>query len=241
VCSELITTGSGDCPHCQVTADWIDLINALDFTIRRLHLWKLEGVMEESRFREVVGALRARREEMIEEAKAGSRVPIDSGLPSSSACWRCGRSVAAVAKHCPSCGAPVNRAEVRLLRQQAFLVNEVDRLKDAGLLTAEQAQRCIEETPEKQIEILARLEKEWANPLARQPTPPTPTPPPRRIETVVLPTELEEPPPIAEVLPTGWNTRALALVGSVLVVVLVVVLAWAWTWAKTNWSGVATP
>jgi hypothetical protein len=157
----LIQIGLHDCPHCQATAAWIDLIGALDFAVRRFELWKLEGGIPRDQFTKIVASYRQRRQTLVEAAQYGQAIPGDSGLPSQTECWSCRAPITLNAKRCAKCNAPQNAPEVRLLRYQTFLCSEIRRLTDAGLLSHEQWQTFLTETPERQIELLARLEKGW--------------------------------------------------------------------------------
>lgn len=161
ICAEIIPVGSHDCPYCLARSDWIELIGALDFATRRFELWKLQGAITPAQYRQVLDATRGRRQAMIQAAQAGEPVPEDSGLPPSTRCWRCKTPFKEGALRCGKCGTTLNTPETRLLRYQSFLCNEIQHHADSGTLSSDQWQKFITETPERQIELLVRLEQGW--------------------------------------------------------------------------------
>lgn len=161
ICAELIIVGYNDCPFCQSPAGWIDLIGALDFSIRRFELWKLQGAITVDQYRAILADARQRRQQMIQAVQSGQPVPADSGLPPPDRCWRCKTPAPPSALRCRTCGTQLNTPEVRLLRYQSYLCHEIQRYSDGGQLSREQWQEFITETPERQVELLARLEQGW--------------------------------------------------------------------------------
>lgn len=161
ICAEIIAVGYADCPYCRASADWIELIGALDFATRRFELWKLQGAITPTQYREILDATRGRRQAMILAAQAGEPMPEDSGLPPSTRCWRCKTPFKEGALRCGVCGTTLNTPETRLLRFQSFLCTEIQRHADSGTLSSAQWQKFITETPERQIELLVRLEQGW--------------------------------------------------------------------------------
>lgn len=161
ICAELIIVGYNDCPYCRAPADWIDLIGALDFAIRRFELWKLQGAITPDQYQNILVDARERRRQMIAGVQTGRPVPADAGLPPADRCWRCKTPTTKAALRCAVCGTALNSAEVRLLRFQSYLCGEIQRYADSGKLSREQWQDFITETPERQVELLARLEQGW--------------------------------------------------------------------------------
>ena len=161
VCAEVIPVGGGDCPYCLASGAWIELIGALDFSTRRFELWKLQGAISVEQYRQILEVTRHRRQAMVRAAQAGEPVPEESGLPSSDRCWRCRTPFKPGALRCGNCGNPLHTPEVRLLRYQSFLCGEVQRHADRGILSMGQWQEFLTETPERQIELLCRLEQGW--------------------------------------------------------------------------------
>lgn len=161
ICTELIEPGYYDCPHCHTAADWIDLIGAIDFSIRRFELWKLEGAINKEQFRRMVESCRQKRKAMIDAVHSSKPYPDDTGLPRGSSCWRCKTPSTFAALKCNKCGSQLNTPEVRLLRYQAYVCAEIQRFADFGYLSNAQWQAFLNETPERQIELLGRLEKGW--------------------------------------------------------------------------------
>jgi hypothetical protein len=161
VCAEIISVSGGDCPHCLAAGGWIELIGALDFSTRRFELWKLQGSITVTQYRDILQTTRGRRQAMVQAAQAGEREPEDSGLPPRDRCWRCRTPFKPGALRCSVCGTALNTPEVRLLRYQSFLCNEIQRYADSGIFSTSQWQDFITETPERQIELLCRLEQGW--------------------------------------------------------------------------------
>lgn len=161
VCAELILVGLNDCPYCRTSAEWIDAIGALDFAIRRFELWKLEGGITKDQYRTLVLACRQRRAEYVTAAQRGLPVPTDAGLPPLYSCWYCRTPSTATTIRCSKCAAPLNSPEVRLLRFQSYLCNLIQHFTESGHLSKDQWQKFLSETPERQLDLLARLEKGW--------------------------------------------------------------------------------
>src|SRR5262245_34208199 len=88
-CAAVIPIGWQDCPFCRLPAAWADQMLALDSTIRHFHYCSLVGTVGKDRYRAIVEACRARREEMEQAARAGGDVPPDTGLPPRTECWSC--------------------------------------------------------------------------------------------------------------------------------------------------------
>jgi hypothetical protein len=161
VCAEVITVGEGACPYCLASGAWIELIGALDFSTRRFELWKLQGAITVTQYRQILDATRGRRQAMVQAAQAGQPLPEDTGLPPCDRCWRCRTPFAPGALRCGVCGNTLHTPEVRLLRYQSFLCSEIQRHADSGILSTAQWQDFLTETPERQIELLCRLEQGW--------------------------------------------------------------------------------
>jgi len=148
-----------NCPHCRLPAGWVDLLRALDFAVRRFHLWKLEGALSASRYRAVVESCGHQLERLVRMARAGQPVPDDSGLPARCCCWSCELTCHPSAHYCPDCAAPLHTADVRLLRYQQFLIEEVQRQQRAGRLTEEETRPLLNDAPEQLSELRGRLDR----------------------------------------------------------------------------------
>jgi hypothetical protein len=158
-CAELIPASYQSCPHCRVPADWLDLLRALDFAIRRFLLWKLEGALSPAKYRTVVATCGGQLDRLVRMAQAGLPLPADTGLHPRCSCWSCGLTCHPSAHYCPDCAAPLHTAEVRLLRYEQFLVGEVRRQQQAGHLTEEEARRLLAGTPEHLTELRGGLDR----------------------------------------------------------------------------------
>jgi hypothetical protein len=140
-------------------ADWLDLLRALDFAVRQFLLWKLEGALSAAQYRAIAAACHRHLDALVRQAQAGQPVPIDTGLPPRCACWSCDLTCHPSAHYCPDCGAPVDNSEVRLLRYQQFLADEVRRQQQAGRLTEAEARRLLTDAPERLSELRGQLDR----------------------------------------------------------------------------------
>jgi hypothetical protein len=158
-CAELIPAGYQSCPHCRLSADWLDLLHALDFTVRRFLLWKREGSLSAAAYRRVVDACGRQLDRLLRMAQAGEPLPTETGLLPPYSCWSCELTCHPSARYCPDCAAPLASPEVRLLRYEQFLIGEVRRQQQAGRLTDEEAQRLLNRTPEHLSELRDQLDR----------------------------------------------------------------------------------
>jgi hypothetical protein len=158
-CDELIPAAYQSCPHCRTSADWLDLLRALEFAIRRFHLWKLEGALSADQYRTVVEACGRHLDQLVRQARAGQPLPADSGLPPRCSCWSCELTCHPSAHYCPDCGAPLDNSEVRLLRYHQFVIGEVRRRQQEGGLTEAEARRLLGDAPARLAELRDRLDR----------------------------------------------------------------------------------
>jgi hypothetical protein len=155
----MIPANREGCPHCRMSADWLDLLRALDFAVRRFLLWKVDGVLSAVRYRAIVLACGRHLDQLVRLAQSGQPVPADTGLPPLGSCWSCELICHPSAHYCPDCGAPLHSAEVRLLRYEQFLACEIQRQYDAGRLSDAEARRLLENVPESLSELRGRLDR----------------------------------------------------------------------------------
>jgi hypothetical protein len=158
-CAELIPADYQSCPHCRMSADWLDLLRALDFTVRRFLLWKLQGTLDAGQYRAIVEACGRQLDRLLASARTGEPPPADAGLPARCSCWSCQLTCHPSAHYCPDCGAPLHTAEVRLLRYQHYLIGEVRRQQQAGRLTEVEAQRLLADVPGQLSELREQLDR----------------------------------------------------------------------------------
>jgi hypothetical protein len=142
-----------------MSADWIDLLRALDFAIRRFLLWKIEGALSPPQYRAVVESSCRHLDQLVRLAQMGQPIPADSGLPPRCSCWSCGSICHPSAHYCPDCSAPLGSAEVRQLRYQQFLIREVRRQQQAGRLSEAEVLRLLTDVPGHLSELRDRLDR----------------------------------------------------------------------------------
>jgi hypothetical protein len=159
-CAEVIPGDHQGCTCCGISAEWVDLLRALDFAIRRFHYWKLEGCISEARYRAIINGCGRHLDRWLRLAQAGEPAPTDSGLSPRCLCWSCGLTCHPSAHYCPDCSAPLGTDEVRLLRYQQFLVGEVQRQRQAGRLTEAEAHELLSGAPERLSQLRDRLDRE---------------------------------------------------------------------------------
>lgn len=159
VCVDVLDPGFRDCPSCGTSADWLDLLRAFDFTIRRYELWKLEGILTPEEYRALLAYCRPGREALVRSASRSEPVPADTGLPDPRQCWSCQQPVKPLAPVCTNCNSELQSNPVRILRYQAYLCREVRRHAEAGRLSLAQWEASMTDTPARQIELLERLRK----------------------------------------------------------------------------------
>jgi hypothetical protein len=158
-CAELIPAGQPSCPHCRLSADWLDLLRALDYAIRRFLLWKLEGALSAAGYRALVDACGRHLDRLVQLARDGQPVPANTGLLPRCTCWSCELTCHPSAHYCPECAAPLHSAEVRQLRYEEFLTREIRRQQEAGRLSEDEVRRLMAGTPEHLSELRDRLDR----------------------------------------------------------------------------------
>lgn len=146
ICAELVTIVMEDCPHCRAEAGWIDLLRALDFSIRQFHYWSLTGTVTKDEYRAIVDACRQRREDMSRQAQMGAPSAPEPTLPPQTHCWSCQTSCRPNMSFCGSCGAPLVVPEVRLLRYHTYLCGEITAHRKQSRLDPKKSQQLLEET-----------------------------------------------------------------------------------------------
>ncbi len=157
VCVAVLEPGFYDCPKCGASADWLDLLRAFDFAIRRYELWMCQGILTTEEYRGLLAYCRKRREALVRAASQDKPVPHGTGLPDPRECWSCRQHSQNPTATCPNCGAQQDTEQVRILRFHAYLCNEVRLHCEAGRLSFAQWEAIMSDTPERQIELLHRL------------------------------------------------------------------------------------
>jgi hypothetical protein len=158
ICAELVDGNAQDCPHCGTSAEWMDWMRALDFSIRQFHYWNLSGGVDKASYRAIVDASRVRREGMARQAETGQPAPQDKSLPPRTQCWSCSAPIRPNVRFCGNCGATLDAAEVRLLRYHTFLRSEIAEHAKARRITEKEAQALVAETDNTLATIRQRLE-----------------------------------------------------------------------------------
>src|SRR5262249_57389242 len=80
VCVSELPGPYASCRGCGAAAGWIDLLNAVDHSIRRYHLWKLEGALTAGQYRSLPAGSSKRREDMVQSDQAREAMPWAYGV-----------------------------------------------------------------------------------------------------------------------------------------------------------------
>jgi hypothetical protein len=140
LCGGSVGVGDKQCAYCHATPQWQDYARGIDFARKEFAEWRERGLVGESNQKAVDQLLLTARQDIAAAVKAAQPFPSDTGLPSATACWRCGRPVAGFYSYCNTCGAPLGRG-ADALRYLAFVSWEINRTS-ARELTLAQAHAC---------------------------------------------------------------------------------------------------
>ena len=221
-CDQPLGTSPNGCPHCQASADWLDLGQALAFVRRRLEQWAKEGRIRNQQFQQIDALYRQQLEEWTAAMRRGQAVPAAVNLPPRSECFSCAAPVDPSDSHCSSCGMPVQTARVRSLRYLSLLCYEIKEHEEAGRLSLAQAHALLTITREHMAGLNQQLEKD------RLPTVVLAEPPVKSVQVPKRRPRAVSPRPLWEVLLAPRTIQwLLALGGTLLVLGLVI-----WLWAQ---------
>jgi hypothetical protein len=156
-CAELVPTGL-DCPACGLSADWIDLILAVDYAIRQFHYFNITGEITRAQYRLLVADCRQRHDELVHSGKMGRALPEVTGLPPRLCCWNCGGTCAPDNLCCKDCGLSCSGRDALLIRYQTFLCQQIRDNERQGLLSPPQASRLVAHIAAARAELKQRLE-----------------------------------------------------------------------------------
>jgi hypothetical protein len=140
LCGGAVGIGDKECGTCHATPQWQDYARAVDFARKRFAACRQRGYIGEENLTRMDQLLVAARQSIPTAVKEGRPFPADTGLPSRTTCWRCGRPVAGFYSYCNTCGAPLG-AGADALRYLAYVSNQITRAS-AVQLTLAQAHAC---------------------------------------------------------------------------------------------------
>jgi len=140
LCGGAIGVGDKECGNCHATQQWQDYARAIDFGRKRFAEWRLRGYIGEENLKRMDQLLVAARQSIPPAVKESRPFPADTGLPSRTGCWRCGRPVAGFYSYCNTCGAPL-RTGADALRYLAYVSHQITRASAVQLGLA-QAHAC---------------------------------------------------------------------------------------------------
>ncbi|MGD0769971.1 MAG: hypothetical protein ABSB42_17435 [Tepidisphaeraceae bacterium] len=157
LCGGFVGAGDKECAHCHATPQWQDYARAVAFAQKAFAGWRQRGIIGESNHERMEKVLLADRQSIAAAVQEARPFPSDTGLPSQTACWRCGRPVAGFYSYCNTCGAPLG-AGADALRYLAFVSNEITRAS-AIQLTLAQAHACAADVRGHLYAMRAELER----------------------------------------------------------------------------------
>jgi hypothetical protein len=158
----------------DLSADWRDLLAALEFARDRFDQWGRDRVLAGPTAQALAAAYAQRRDQLATEAHAGLAPPADLSLPPEE----------------PYAG-PATAAAARAVRFWKFLAQEVRRLETNGRLSLADSHACLNEAQERISFLRRRLDQPGADrsssPVAHAPGSPEPAPPVTRPATPPAP------------------------------------------------------
>jgi hypothetical protein len=160
VCGESLPSAGQDCPSCQASAAWQDLLRAAQFVQDRFLDWDRDRLISRIQFTEIMEADKQHREGLKLMAREGKTLPKGFGLPPRDRCWKCNAELCGSPLHCPECGMPVEGARVQQLRYWTYTCRVIKSYSDASQLPLSQAHACINDAKGRIAVLRANLEKQ---------------------------------------------------------------------------------
>ncbi len=148
LCGESLDAPSRPCPHCGATPQWRDYLRAIGFAEAQFAASLHDGLIAPAQLEKFAKYLADLRENAKSSVRQGAPFRPDTGLPSASDCWRCGRAVRDCSSFCNTCGAPLGQ-EADTLRYLAYVAKLISAAAELELPAA-QANAC-------QAEVQARI------------------------------------------------------------------------------------
>ena len=159
VCGRSLPAAGQACASCHASADWQDLIGAVEFAQSRLEQWAQAGVIGQEPLAAITAAYNESRRQFNLAAQGGGALPSDAGLMPSNRCWSCGAMLSGSPSHCGDCGVPVEGELPRRLRYWTYTCGLIKSENAAGRLPLSQAHACINDAKGRIGVLRASLEK----------------------------------------------------------------------------------
>ena len=115
-CGQNLPGAGHDCPYCNASGKWQDLIEANNFVQNRFELWERQHSINKDQLAVVTQANNQRRLGLFSMAREGKPLPSIIKLPPRDRCWNCDQQLCDSPSHCPACGVPVEGSLVQELR-----------------------------------------------------------------------------------------------------------------------------
>lgn len=163
LCGQNLPSAGQACPACHASADWQNLVGAVEFAQNRFALWEKGGLIGKEQLALITSAYREYREGLNKAFREGRPSPAEAEEIKQmrfDRCWSCNAPLCGSPAHCPACGAPTDECRVRELRYWNYTCKVIKSLFDSRRLPLAQAHACINDAKGRMAVLRAHLEKE---------------------------------------------------------------------------------
>jgi hypothetical protein len=161
-CGQAIPATGQECPACHASADWQNLVAAVQFAQKRFELWERGGLIGKEQLALITSAYEAYRLDLNSSFRKGDLSLAEADeieQMHSQNCWSCNAALSGSPSHCPECGAPAADDGVRELRYWNYTCRVIKSLFDAHRLPLAQAHACVNDAKGRIAVLRANLEK----------------------------------------------------------------------------------
>ena len=163
VCGQLLLAGQSDCPACQASGKWQELIQAADFARQQFDQWAKGQLIGAGPAQAIADSEKQQRENLVRQAKEGRPLPMGTALLFAAECWNCRARIDTTQQNCSGCGVPVNQPSVQNLQAWTFACHQIKSHCDAGRLPLVQAHACMNEAKSRIAALRVRLQQQRVN------------------------------------------------------------------------------
>jgi hypothetical protein len=161
VCKAGLTTVEAGCPHCHVSAEWVEALAAQEYVRQRLGQWHDERRIRSGQFSALVGELDALAAQWMDQARQGKAVPDDlAPSPPRGICVSCEGPLPTGEARCPHCGAAAHSAAARFFRQLRGLERQLQRWQEQNRLSPVQVQSLAAEVKSQRVFVKRRIDQD---------------------------------------------------------------------------------
>jgi hypothetical protein len=159
VCGKVIPAAEKECPHCHVSAEWQDAIEATLFVQKRFELWESANLISRMQLAAITQANNLHRQALIRMARDARSMPSGIGLPPRNRCWNCSALLCSSPKHCPDCGVQVEESLAQELRYWKYTAVLIKLHLDGHRLPLAQAHVCMNDAKGRFAALRTNLEE----------------------------------------------------------------------------------